>query len=129
MQLCILGVYFKLFELTCQNLVRHNIDKLLSNPDAPVARQREAVIEKYKGTAEWLMAPNGAKSNLDENQWVTVRTPAFKRWFGDWEKDPAHASKIVDANGEPIVVYRGAPFDPLAQEPGRVSSSPWPVRF
>ena len=102
-----------------QNLVRHNIDKLLSNPDAPVARQREAVIEKYKGTAEWLMAPNGAKSNLDENQWVTVRTPAFKRWFGDWEKDPAHASKIVDANGEPIVVYRGAPFDPLAQEPGK----------
>ena len=64
-----------------QNLVKHNIDSVLKDKNAPVARQREAVIEKYKGTAEWLMAPNGAKSNLDENQWVTARTPAFKRWL------------------------------------------------
>jgi len=102
-----------------QNLVKHNIDSVLKDKNAPVARQREAVIEKYKGTAEWLMAPNGVKSNLGEDQWVTVRTPAFKSWFGDWENDSAHASKIVDANGEPLVVYRGAPFDPLAQEPGK----------
>lgn len=29
------------------------------------------------------------------------RTPAFRRWFGD--------SKVVDAAGEPLVVYHGAP--------------------
>jgi len=40
----------------------------------------------------------------------------FKRWFGDSKKDPAGASKIVDENGEPLRVYRGAEFDPLAEE-------------
>jgi hypothetical protein len=32
-----------------------------------------------------------------------VRAPAFKAWFGDWENDPANASKVVDENGEPLV--------------------------
>ncbi|MBQ7263586.1 MAG: hypothetical protein IJR14_07675 [Synergistaceae bacterium] len=36
-----------------------------------------------------------------------TRTPAFKKFFGDWENDPANASKVVDANGEPLVVAHG----------------------
>ena len=36
-------------------------------------------------------------------------TPAFKRWFGDWEKHPNTASKVVDKNGAPLVVYHGTP--------------------
>ena len=44
-------------------------------------------------------------SNLNEQQWLQVRTKAFKGWFGDWENDPANASKVVDENGEPLVVY------------------------
>lgn len=54
------------------------------------------------------LAPNGEKSNLTYKQWVQVRTPAFKAWFGDWENDPANASKVVDENGEPLVVYHGS---------------------
>ncbi len=68
-----------------------------------------------------LLAPNGNKSNLNHEQWHIVRTPAFKQWFGDWEKlamakikDSAmdevtlaniskDVSKIVDENGEPLV--------------------------
>lgn len=46
-------------------------------------------------------------SNLDERQWLHVRTKAFKEWFGDWENDPANASKVVDENKEPLVVYHG----------------------
>ena len=38
---------------------------------------------------------------------MSVRTEAFKSWFGDWEHDPEHASKVVDENGEPLVVYHG----------------------
>jgi hypothetical protein len=59
------------------------------------------------------LAPNGKPSNLDEKQYNTVRTPQFKDWFGDWENDPANASKFVDENGEPQVVYHGtnAEFD------------------
>lgn len=32
------------------------------------------------------LAPNGKPSNLGYRQWVQVRTPSFKKWFGDWEK-------------------------------------------
>ena len=53
------------------------------------------------------LAPNGKPSNLNAEQYKLVRTSAFKKWFGDWENDPENASKVVDENGEPLVVYRG----------------------
>ena len=53
------------------------------------------------------LAPNGKPSNLNAEQYKLVRTPAFKKWFGDWENDPKNASKVVDENGEPLVVYHG----------------------
>lgn len=37
----------------------------------------------YFGTPQWLKAPNGQPSTLNEHQWVMVRTPRFKAWFGD----------------------------------------------
>ena len=52
-----------------------------------------------------LLAPNGKPSNLTPEQYKLVRTPAFKAWFGDWENNPKTASKVVDENGEPLVVY------------------------
>jgi len=52
-----------------------------------------------------FLAPNGKKSNLTPEQYKLVRTPEFKEWFGDWENDPANASKVIDENGEPLVVY------------------------
>jgi len=58
-----------------------------------------------------LLAPNGKPSNLTAEQYKLVRTKAFKDWFGDWENDFANASKVVDENGEPLVVYHGTPFD------------------
>lgn len=36
-----------------------------------------------------------------------VLTPEFKHWFGDWEDDPDNASKVVDEDGLPRVVYHG----------------------
>ncbi len=59
---------------------------------------------KYEGTEQWMKVPNGERSNLTERQWMQVRTPEFKRWFGDWKNETAHASKTVDENGEPLVV-------------------------
>jgi GNAT superfamily N-acetyltransferase len=54
------------------------------------------------------LAPNGKPSNLTHEQWHLVRTPEFKAWFGDWENDPKNASKVVDENGEPLVVHHGS---------------------
>jgi len=55
-----------------------------------------------------LLAPNGKPSNLTPEQWELVRTPHFKAWFGDWENDTENASKVIDENGEPLVVYHGS---------------------
>lgn len=56
-----------------------------------------------------LLAPNGKPSNLTPEQHRLVRTPEFKAWFGDWENSPETSSKVVDENGEPLVVYHGSP--------------------
>ena len=34
-----------------------------------------------------------------------TQTQQFKRWFGDWQKDPKRASKVVNADGTPKIVY------------------------
>ncbi|WP_286436003.1 PLxRFG domain-containing protein [Acinetobacter sp. 251-1] len=67
----------------------------------------DLVRQKYHGTHQWMKAPNGAATNLSEQQWLQVRTPEFKKWFGDWENDAANASQVLDENGEPKVVYHG----------------------
>lgn len=58
---------------------------LRSISEALAQREYDEVVKRYKGTAQWLKAPNGKPSNLNERQWVQVRTPSFKKWFGDWE--------------------------------------------
>lgn len=60
------------------------------------------------GLTKSLLAPNGKPSNLTPEQWHLVRSPEFISWFGDWENDPQNASKVVDENGEPLVVYHGS---------------------
>ena len=32
---------------------------------------------------------------------------SFLNWFGDWVNDPTNASKVVDENGEPLLVFHG----------------------
>ena len=76
-------------------------------------RQYAEVVSRYTnpdGTKKpgWMKAPNGKPTKLNEQQWVQTRTEAFKNWFGDWEGDPENASKVVDENGEPMVVYHGS---------------------
>lgn len=86
---------------------------------------RQAIIDKAKADGTYLKAPNGQPTKLTEDQWTTVRTPEFKKWFGDWENDPQNASKVVDNNGEPMVVYHGAReagFDRFADTEGRKQS-------
>ena len=62
-----------------------------------------------------LLAPNGKPSNLIERQYAQVRSKAFKKWFGDWENNPENASKVVDENGEPLVVYHTVSGDVILQ--------------
>lgn len=67
-------------------------------------------------------APNGAESklfsdllqhyNYDRVKAIQAKakvfSKSFKNWFGDWlDKDKSNVSKIVDQNGEPLIVYHG----------------------
>lgn len=70
-----------------------------------------------------MKAPNGKETNLTEDQWLAVRTAAFKNWFGDWEKDPQNASKVVDENGEPRVVYHGTYGDFTVFDKAKIGSA------
>lgn len=74
-----------------------------------MSAEEQDIIDHAKADGTYMLAPNGQPTNLTEKQWAQVRTQAFKDWFGDWENDPANASKVVDENGEPKVVYRGTP--------------------
>ncbi len=46
------------------------------------------------------------KSRLTDFQSSQVRSPQFIKWFGDWENDKE--GKILDENGEPLVLYHGS---------------------
>lgn len=70
-----------------------------------------------------LLAPNGKPSNLDAEMYHLVRTPQFKAWFGDWENDPETASKVVDENGEPKIVYHGSKTDFFEFDKGKIKDS------
>lgn len=74
---------------------------------ASLSEEERPIVQKALATGSWLKAPNGENSRLTPRQWAQVRTAAFKNWFGDWETDPAHASRVVDNNGEPRIVYHG----------------------
>ena len=98
-------------EESSKRLYSLSSDRQWQTMDANTQRRIEAdyerVYNEYHGTDKWMKAPNGQPTNLTERQWVQVRTPAFKAWFGDWENDPEKASKVLDKNGEPQVMYHG----------------------
>ena len=71
-------------------------------------KQFDETAQKYGGEEAYEQAKADGETELTYRQWVQVRTPAFKQWFGDWESDPANASKVVNQKtGEPLVVYHG----------------------
>ena len=103
--------------------IRAKLDEIAAQPEAMpdyyqgVPRyQLDAVRKQYENTDQWLRAPDGSPTNLTEDQWLQVRTPEFKTWFGDWEqaykdggvfKTGLDVSKVVGKNGEPLIVYHG----------------------
>ena len=81
--------------------------------------EKARIREQARRDGTYLKAPNGQPSKLTADQWETVRTRQFKEWFGDWENEPENASKIVDENGEPMVVYHGTPLSRNQITPNR----------
>lgn len=95
----------------------------LSSYRSFVEKEKAAVRKKTVADGTFMKAPNGANTNLTEDQWLSVRTAAFKNWFGDWEHDPENASKVVDENGEPRVVYHGTYGDFTVFDKAKIGSA------
>lgn len=77
-----------------RKLFRHSakIVQSFENPELPstsfrsISPEEQDIIDRAKANGTYLLATNGQPTNLTPRQWVQVRTRAFKRWFGDWEK-------------------------------------------
>jgi len=46
---------------------------------------------------------------LNQDQLKIAESKDFKEWFGDWEKKEGSVSKVINKDGEPLVVYHGSP--------------------
>lgn len=67
-------------------------ERNLPSPEEIAEANRQKAEVKAKWTNPdgsmkkgYMLAPNGKPTNLSEDQWLQVRTPNFKKWFGDWE--------------------------------------------
>lgn len=95
----------------------------LSSYRSFVEKEKASIRKKVVADGTFMKAPNGKETNLTEDQWLSVRTAAFKSWFGDWEHDPENASKVVDENGEPRVVYHGTYGDFTVFDKAKIGSA------
>ncbi|MCD8317970.1 MAG: hypothetical protein LUC45_03570, partial [Paraprevotella sp.] len=89
-------------------------DVLYREGDDAYTEEEQGIIDNAKRDGTYMKAPNGKKTRLTEKQWVQVRTQAFKKWFGDWEKtvriEKQRKSKAVKITGDEI-----EPSDDLKQ--------------
>lgn len=109
-------------DLIAPKLLKHNVS-VPFNTVTPGLRDELArrgveitAPEKGSGNAcnvayeEWLNGGEQPRYSLSpEAQRKQQESTNFKNWFGDWENDPENASKVVDKEGRPLVVYHGTP--------------------
>ena len=73
-----------------------------------ISDEEREIVERAQADGSYMKAPNGKPSNLNGKQWAQVRTKAFKKWFGDWEK-AARIEKL--RKSEPVEIsgneYKG----------------------
>lgn len=104
-------------EEVADRVMRDLMEGVNPNSRAELSAEERAIEEKAKKDGTWMKAPNGKPTNLTERQWVQVRTRAFKRWFGDWEKT-ARIEKLK--NSKPIAIEYNEEY-----ELNRASAKEW----
>lgn len=86
-----------------------SVIEMTSKQENAYTSEMQSIKERAIADSTFMKAPNGKSTNLNERQWLQVRTKNFIDWFGDWINNPSEASKVVDENGEPLVVYHESP--------------------
>lgn len=72
----------------------------------PANKEHVDTIFRIGGRPTYEAAKARGATELDFEQWVQVRTPAFKRRFGDWERGDSRLL-LNPRTGEPQVMYHG----------------------
>ena len=108
------GKFFYNHELTEINALTGSVSE---KPDVEPAKAsvinvvRKALLSSgFDGKNE-----KNTRFSIDDGA-AQVDTEDFKRWFKQ--------SKVVDENGDPLVVYHGSDYDPLAQPDGKGTLTP-----
>ena len=87
-------------------------DPLYSAPPVPsqLASERLATIRESGGRRAYDEAAKRGRTVLSYHDWLTVRSPSFKAWFGDWQAGESSRA-VHPRTGEPLKVYlrRAAP--------------------
>ena len=76
-------------------------------PTAKLLKDVEKAYDKGKKLLD------ESKKSSKEPRFSVTKSDNFKNWFGDWENDPANASKVVDENGEPRNIFTQAYYDAI----------------
>lgn len=85
------------------NEVLYALEGAYPYPSAGELPQIRAVFDKFFQTVETKTDDDGKTILFSKQRADQTGSPAFKKWFGD--------SKVVDKNGEPLVVYHGTTSD------------------
>lgn len=103
-----------------------------SDPDSDIGRMLKRAVqdnaeiaqawaEAVRDAGENYQLQDGQKKNALEGERYSARNQTeskeFKRWFGDWQNDPANASKVVNEDGTPKVLYHQTSADFTIFEP------------
>ena len=106
------GVHFNSAEEVADKVLSDMLNgvkpEVTGKTDTALAKEEADIIAKAKADGTYLRAPNGKPTNLTPRQWVQVRTKAFKKWFGDWEKrsriEKLRKSESASITGEEIEI-------------------------
>lgn len=101
-----------------RNLLRNAVTSELAGKNSIYYWQKNKAIQRLNGIGVQFpgassIADGYIHSIRDAGSFVNTKfenvtqTQQFKRWFGDWQKNPKRASKVVNADGTPKIVYHG----------------------
>lgn len=110
------NVLSSVYEKNVQGLVREAIAAENSGDVGIYYAKKEAIDLIPAGVQfpiriQEMMTSNPIIRRFDEkvNMKIldTTQSMQFKRWFGDWQNHPEEASKVVNEDGTPKIVYHG----------------------
>ena len=80
-----LGIPAKADAWDGKSAVPTKLDELAGGSSFALSAEMADIKAAAEKDGTFMKAPNGQPSNLNEKQWLQVRTAAFRKWFGDWE--------------------------------------------